>query len=446
MNAGSETNSLDNRAAFVALHARRNFSLNVIEGGVFMFGINMMSSYTVLPYFVKQFSDQQWHQGLIPAIANIGWLLPGLFVAPYIAQLWTRKTSMLTASFFERIPWLLMGVWLFMGNTFTPSTTLMMFFGLYIMHTFSAGATAVIWQDYIGRIIPEQRWGTFFGMQSGLGSLLGVAGATVATQVLAGQAITIAGIHLLGSYTFPFNIGVLSLICFACLVVSFFFFVFTVEPRIPPQPKQPIWGAMKQMPHILRQDHMFRTYLLARTGVALGILGHSFVMAAALNRFHSSGEMVGSFTVALSAAQALGNFGLGALADRWGHKQVLVQSGFIGALSLLLAWVAPNEWWYFGIFVCGGIAMAGYQLSSFSIVMLFSTSELRPTYIATANTFNIPMLAIAPMLAGWLAGEVGFIGLFVLLAAFGVIGTLVMQWKVALPSKAPLTAESTGTA
>jgi hypothetical protein len=66
MNTGIETSSIDPRAAFVARHARRNFSLNVIEGGLFMFGINMMSSYTVLPYFVKQFSDQQWYQGLIP--------------------------------------------------------------------------------------------------------------------------------------------------------------------------------------------------------------------------------------------------------------------------------------------------------------------------------------------------------------------------------------------
>ena len=131
MNTGIKTNPLDTSDVFVALHARRNFSLNVIEGGLFMFGINMMSSYTVLPYFVKQFSDQQWHQGLIPTIANIGWLLPGLFVAPYIAQLWTRKMPMLIASFFERIPWLLIGIWLFMGNTFAPSTTLAMFFGLY---------------------------------------------------------------------------------------------------------------------------------------------------------------------------------------------------------------------------------------------------------------------------------------------------------------------------
>ncbi|NBU63413.1 MAG: MFS transporter, partial [Chloroflexia bacterium] len=189
----------DATAAFVARHARRNFWLNVIEGGIFMFGISMVSRFTVMPYFVAQYSQANWIQGLLPTIANTGWLLPGLFVAPYIGQLWTRKMPMLIGTFFERIPWLFIGIWLFMGNTFAPTTTLVMFFGLYAMHMFSAGATAIPWQDYIGRVIPEQRWGTFFGFQSGLGSLLGVAGATVATQVLAGQAIVVGGVNLLGS-------------------------------------------------------------------------------------------------------------------------------------------------------------------------------------------------------------------------------------------------------
>jgi hypothetical protein len=66
MNTGINTIPLDTSDAFVALHARRNFTLNVIEGGLFMFGMNMVSSYTVLPYLVKQFSDQQLYQGLIP--------------------------------------------------------------------------------------------------------------------------------------------------------------------------------------------------------------------------------------------------------------------------------------------------------------------------------------------------------------------------------------------
>ena len=71
----------DATAAFVARHARRNFLLNVIEGGLFMFGMSMVSRFTVLPYFVEQYSKEGWVQGVIPTIANTGWLLPGLIVA-----------------------------------------------------------------------------------------------------------------------------------------------------------------------------------------------------------------------------------------------------------------------------------------------------------------------------------------------------------------------------
>lgn len=420
-------------SASVAKYARRNFLLNVIEGGLFMFGISMVSRFTVLPYFVEQYSDEKWLQGVIPTIANTGWLLPGLFVVPLIAQLWTRKPAMLIGTLLERLPWLIIGIWLTLGNTFAPTATLGIFFALYAMHMFSAGATSIPWQDFIGRVIPEQRWGTFFGFQSGLGSLLGVAGAAVATQVLANKPLVLGTWQILGSYTFPYNIGVLSLACFGCMTISYVFLMLTIEPRIPPQPKQPIWALLKQMPQLLRQDRSFMVYLLARTGISLGMLGHSFVTAAALAKFNSDGSMVGAFTVALLASQAVGNFGLGALADRWGHKQVLTLSGVLGSASLLLAWIAPNELWFFPIFICGGIALGGYQLAGFTMVMNFASTDTRPTYIATANTFNMPVSAVSPLLAGWLAGQYGYSSLFVVLACFGLLGTLVMWTKVALP-------------
>lgn len=424
-------------AAFVARHARRNFWLNVIEGGLFMFGISMVSRFTVLPYFVEQYSQESWLQGLIPTIANTGWLLPGLFVAPLIAQLWRRKPAMLIGTFLERLPWLIIGMWLIGGNTFDSSTTLLVFFGLYSMHMFSAGATSVPWQDFIGRVIPEHRWGTFFGMQSGFGSLLGVAGATVATQVLAGTPLQIGGWQILGAQEFPLSIGFLSLACFGCMVISYVFLVLTVEPVIAPtQAKQPFWSLIKNMPQVLRDDPGFTTYLVARVCLSLGMLGHSFVTAAALSKFDIDGSTVGAYTVALLASQAVGNFGLGALSDRWGHRQVLLLSGFLGSASLLLAWVAPNALWFFPIFILGGFALGGYQLSGFTMVMNFATTDTRPTYIAVANTFNVPVSAIAPLAAGWLAGQYGYIGLFVVLAVLGLIGVYILYTRVQLPNHA----------
>ena len=92
--------------------------------------------------------------------------------------------------------------------------------------------------------------------------------------------------------------------------------------------------------------------------------------------------------------------GSGALADRWGHKQVLELATAIGLLALLLAVLAPSAAWFFPIFVLVGTAQAGYQLSGYTMIFSFSTPADRPTYIGVANTALAPMAAFGPLLAG----------------------------------------------
>jgi MFS family permease len=418
----------------VAQHARRNFVLNVLEGGIFMFGYNMVSNYTVLPYFVQQYTQESWVQGLIPAIGSTGWLLPGLFVAPLIAHMWTRKAPMLVLTFFERIPWLFIGLWLFIGNPFDTTTTLAVFFSLYALHTFSAGATAVPWQDFISRVIPNKLWGTFFGMQSGLGSLLGVAGASLATQVLANKPIAIGAWEIVPAMAFPNNVGFLALTCFACMVISYVFVIISVEPPHPPQERQPFWHLIQQAPTLLRTNREFTRYLVAVVLIGIGMMGQSFVTAAALSKFEVSGSTVGTFTIVLLLAQAIGNFGLGALSDRWGHKRIMVLTAVMVSAGLLVAWFAPAVEWFYLVFALGGIALGGNMPASFAMVFTFATAETRAAYIAIANTFNVPVAAGAPLIAGWIAGQLGYPTLFVILAVFGLLGAATMKWFVRTPT------------
>ena len=63
-------------------YAKRNFWLNVLDGVAFVFGISMVSRYTVLPLFVSRLSSERWLQGLIPALTQVGALLPARAVVP----------------------------------------------------------------------------------------------------------------------------------------------------------------------------------------------------------------------------------------------------------------------------------------------------------------------------------------------------------------------------
>lgn len=407
---------------FLARNARRNFWLNVLDGSAFTLGISMVSRFTVLPLVVERLSDARWLQGLIPAIFYAGWLLPGLFMAPVVKSLARRKPIILTATVGERLPFLVLGLVLLLAPGLAPPTLLVIFFGLYAVFAVSAGLTSTAWQDFISRIIPERSWGIFFGLQAGLGGLLGVGGGATAGYVLATQP-------------FPQSVGMLALLCFGFMALSYGFLAATVEAPQPVSPREPLIAFLRGIGPLLRRDERFRRYLFCRAAIALGLVGHSFLTAAALERFNPPAAQIGLFTGVMLGAQAVGNIGLGALADRWGHKQVLELSTALGMAALLLALVAPSALWFAPIFAMVGASQAGYQLAGFTLVFAFSPLAERPTYIGVANTALAPVAAIGPLLAGALAGATGYGPVFAILAVVGLGGLAVLHWQVSAPPR-----------
>ena len=410
-------------------HATRNFWLNVFDGMAFVFGISMVSRLTVLPLFVARLSGERWVQGLLPTITQTGWVLPTLFMAPLVASLPRRKPLIMAVTIGERVPMLLLGLLLLFWPGLAPSALLIIFFLLYAVQSFSGGFIATAWQDFISRLIPERRWGTFFGLQFGLGGVLGVAGAAVASGILATQP-------------FPQSVGILALICFGAMILSYIFLGLTVEPPQPVEPRQPMRAFLSGIVPMLRRNPPFRSYLFCRAAIALGLLGHSFVTASALERFHLADREVGVFTAVLLAAQAISHIGFGALADRWGHKQVLELATALGLLALVLVIVAPTAAWFFPIFALVGAAQAGYQLTGYTVVLSFSTPAERPAYIGVANTTLAPVAMLGPLLAGWLAEATSYTVLFVLLTLIGLVGVVALHWRVAAPQRSAQPAAS----
>lgn len=402
-------------------NVRRNFWLNVLDGSMFTLGISLVSRYTVLPLVVERFSDARWLQGLIPALFYAGWLLPGLFTAPLVSAMQRRKPWILRATIGERLPFLALGLVLLFAPGLPAETHLVIIFSLYAIFALSAGLTSIAWQDFIARLIPQRSWGIFFGLQSGIGGLLGIGGGAIASAVLI-------------SMPFPQSVGVLSLICFAFMALSYLFLALSVEAPLPAAPQQPFRAFLRGLAPLLRGNIAFQRYLLCRGAIALGLAGHSFLTAAALERFDVPAAQIGLFTSALLAAQAFANIGLGALADRWGHKQVLELSTLLGMAALLLALFAPTTAWFVPIFVLVGAAQAGYQLSGFTLVFAFSPPAERPTYIGVANTALVPVAALGPLLIGWLATFTGYEFLFGVLAAIGILGTAILHTAVPVPA------------
>jgi MFS family permease len=283
----------------------------------------------------------------------------------------------------------------------------------------------------LAKIIPVDRRGRFFGISNFGGTATGVLGAAAASW-------------LLDRYRFPHGYA----LCFAAaaflIFVSWFFLSLTREPaqanHEPDGPRQGYWRRLPEMlMRLVQADPNFRRYLLSQMVTTLGRMGVGFLTVYAVQRWHLTDSKAGGFTAPMLIGQALSNLLFGALADRRGHKLVLELSTLASVLAVGLAIFAPAPAWFYVVFALIGASSAGFILSGIMIIPEFSTADMRPAYIGVNNTVTGAVAALAPMLGAWLAGTLGYRGLFAVASLIGVVGFVLLRWSVREPRGANAT-------
>lgn len=407
-------------ATEVEQNYRWNFTVNFLDGTAFWFGLNFISSSTIVPLFISKLTDSPLLIGLAAVIAQASWFLPQILSAGYIEKLARKKPVVINLGFFlERLP-----VWLWpvaaLVAPYSPALALFLFFLGYAWHGLGAGVVAPAWQDLIARCFPVNRRGRFWGTTTFAGTAIGTLGAVFSSW-------------LLEAYDFPLNFGLAFLIAAIALTLSWFFLALTREPIRPtPELSHTALALWDKPLTIIRQDHNFRQFLQFRILLALGTMGLGFVTVAAVHHFQIPDRVVGFYTVALLLGQTIGNLLSGWLADRFGHKTVLEAAGLAAAAAFFLAWLAPTAIWYYVIFVLLGTSLGATIVSGVLMAMEFSSAQQLPTYVGIANTTVGLGSALAPLAGGWLA-IYSYDWLFILSALFSLASVLLIYWKVIDP-------------
>lgn len=405
-------------------HYRWNFTVNLLDGVAFWFGLSFVSSTTIAPLFISKLSDDPLPLGVMAMLAQGGWFLPQLFTANAVERLARKKPVVVNLGFFlERLPmwFLVLAALLAAGNA---RLALLVFLLAYAWHVLGAGIIATAWQDLIARCFPVERRGRFLGITTFLGTGMGALGAGLSGWLLA-------------TFSFPANFAYTFLIAAAGITLSWVFLALTREPVQPVrearQSTRQFWSGLRR---IVQRDHNYRRFLLARVMLALAAMGQGFVTVAAVRRWSVPDGVVGAYTAAMLVGQTSGNLVFGVLADRYGHKLSLELSGLAVLLAFVLAWLAPFPAWYYLVFFLLGLHLGAIIVSGILVVMEFSAPQRRPTYVGLANTSVGVAGAVAPLVGAALAGA-GYSLLFALSAACGLVGLILMRWWVREPRWEP---------
>jgi MFS family permease len=404
---------------------RHNFVALGTDYSCFLVAMSFASAATILPAFAAHLGASNVTIGAIPAVLTLGWFLPSLFTAHYTERLPRKLPFVLRYTIWERVslPLLAAVAW-FVAEPF-PGLALVLLFGLLLVMSTTGGALMPAWMDIVGRAIPTTLRGRFFGVANVTASAGGLLGSTLTAW-------------LLSAFPPPRSYGLCFLSGSVFVVLSYFALARVREPggAVTSEP-QSLAAYLRRMPALLRRDRNLRWFLIARgVGTLGGGMATGFYMVYALRVFGAAEWQVGAFTTLVLAGQMVGNLGLGWLADRAGHRAVLVLGLATLTACNVLALGAGSVRGLEPVFVLVGIHFASIHISARTILLeLAGDVSERPTYIGLGNTVLAPLTFSAPLVAGFMADRVGFQVVFGLAASLSAVGLALLVSLVHEPRR-----------
>jgi MFS family permease len=290
-------------------------------------------------------------------------------------------------------------------------------FTMLIWQGLGAGVTANGWTNLIGKVIPSDIRGTFFGIQSAASNLLAAVGALGAGFILE---------KVEGSIGFAYCFGLAAVM----MVISWIFISTTREPEkqtIPLETPEDL-NLWKNVGQILKKDKPFLGFLISRMLLQFGMMASAFYMVYGVNVHHMNESTIGLMTGILFLIQVIANPVLGYVADHWSHKGVLEIGGIAAMLAAVLAWLLPDSGWYALVIILTGISSVTFWTIGLAYSLEFGDDQTRPTYVGMANTLIAPCAILAPLLAGWIVDAAGYPAMFIASSAIALITIIIFQF------------------
>jgi MFS family permease len=387
-------------------------------------GFGFVSSVSVLPLFLGMLTDSTTLIGLVASLQLLGWQLPQLLTAQRVASLHLYRPMVMRMTFEERWPFFALMIVALIAPLVSPILAVALTFLMIGWHALGAGLTATPWQSMLGKVIPEQVRGSFFGIHSAGFTLLSAVGAVIAGQFL-------------GRIAYPVNFAACFLLASLFMFASYFFLAATREFEHTPIAAEERAPLLANLRTILRRDPNYRWFVAARFVGQFALMLTNFLTVFAVRKAGAGPEVIGFMTSLMLFVQVPANILGGWLGDRLGHQRVLA----LGALCVIGAALIPlftsAIGWLYVVFALAGVGSSAFLTSVLAITVQFGEVHERPYYIGLGNSVTAIGTLIAPIIGGAIVDSAGFSAMFATAAAAGSIMVALLLFVVSNPAQHP---------
>jgi len=370
----------------------------------------MASAKTVLPWLLSSLGASPFWIGLLVPVRESMSLLPQLFIAGSVRRMPRRKTAWIIGGVLQALMLAAVAATAFWaGGPWSGALVV----GFVLLFSLARGLTSIASKDVIGKTIPKRRRGRLTGAKSAVAGLLTLGVGSLVVRYI-------------GDGARPEAIALLVMGAAALwLIASGIFALVDEEPGAVEGGRNGFPEAVKRLA-VIKTDPAFRRFVLTRAlFVSTALAGPYYVILA--REYSSGGALLGFFILASGLASALSSVIWGAFADR-SSRNVLVfaaaSASVLGAAMFAMdrtgalraaPWIAPVT------FFLLSVAHAGVRIGRKTYILDLAGGQKRTDYVAVGNTV-IGIVLLLSSLVGTLSGLVGYSGVLLILAVFGLLG------------------------
>lgn len=393
---------------------RRNFAGGLWHGAFLAMGMALTQPTTVIAAFVAELTGSTVWVGGLSTVLTAAAVLPQLFVARWVEPRPAKMPFLLLAIYLRVASWGALAWLITSVGASQPELLAWALVGLLAIFYAGGGLGNIPYTDIIGKVIPPQRRGTFFGGREALAGPLAVGAALLARRILA-------------EIEYPDNYALLFALAAAALAIASLGFWLIREPPREDAPGRPLpWQAYGAQ--LAAAARRLKTLVVVQVLTGFSLMALPFYVVYAQQELGAPPEVVGWFLFAQVTGGVLGNLLWARLVDRFSSRTMLTVCALTSMAAPLLAiglgglgglgWVGLLP-----TFFLAGAAFNGRSVGFQSALLELAPTAERPTF-AALNAILVLPVAVLPLLAGLLLQSWPYAAIFGLTAGFVALGAL----------------------
>ncbi len=389
-------------------YMRRNFIGGLWHGAFLAFGYSMTSPDMVIAALVANLTGSTLWVGGLSTVLGVAATLPQVFVARWIEPRPRKMPYLMLAIYLRTASWAVLAYLIYAIGAEKPMTLAWALVIVLAVFFAGGGIGGIPYTDIIGKVIPPQRRGAFFGGRQALAAPLSIAGAFLAKDILR-------------TYRYPNNYAMLFGLSALALGIASLGFWMIREPVSDKVTPRRSWAEYR------RQVRQAAAQLKTLVGVQLltgfSLMALPFYVVYATQELGAPTSAVGRFLLVQVTGGVLANLVWARLVDRYGSRRMLAVCATLSTLTPLSAIVLGRWGWraLLPVFFLSGAIVNGRIVGFQSALLELAPPEQRPTYAGVNGLLLLP-LAFLPLIAGALLRFVPYWALFALVAAFVALG------------------------